>query len=57
MGIICGARKVFLELIWSIRIRAEAFDLQQEMPGCASGAFQTRPSGTGKQDLTIYRFF
>jgi hypothetical protein len=31
MGIICGARKSFLELISGIRNCAEAVDLQQEM--------------------------
>jgi hypothetical protein len=32
MGIICGARKTFLELISRIRNNTEAVDLQQEIP-------------------------
>jgi hypothetical protein len=34
MGIICGARKSFIELPPPITIRTEAFDLEQE-PGTA----------------------
>jgi hypothetical protein len=53
MGIICGARKSFLELGWSTMNATEAVDLQQEIERSAStGQARLHPE-TKNRDLTI----
>jgi hypothetical protein len=46
MGIICGARKSFLELSMRIMLRTEAIDLQQEMEQTGSKTAAVRGPAT-----------
>jgi hypothetical protein len=56
MGIICGARKVFLEPSLHANIRTEAFDLQQEIQTSGSSRKPDRASGRRKKYLTMCLF-
>jgi hypothetical protein len=53
MGIICGARKTFLELISRIRNNTEAVDLQQEIAQHGRKRRAPRQSETVRPHLTI----
>jgi hypothetical protein len=53
MGIICGARKSFLELGWQIRNSTEAVDLQQEIQKPSTTACALSHPETKNVDLTI----
>jgi hypothetical protein len=52
MVTICGARKSFLDLLWSHKILLEAIDLQQEISGLASRDWPMYHPIRINQDLT-----